>query len=59
MLVLYADHQEIQSPGRSPDKMTVDRMKAGSRNAHNQTLYNVMHDFHPTDVRERGAGSSP
>ena len=54
MLVLYADHLEIQSPGRLPSTMTVDRMKAGLRYARNQTLYNVMRDFHPADVRKRG-----
>ena len=53
-LVLYADRLEIQSPGRLPGTMTVDKVKAGSRHARNQTLYYVMRDCHPADIRKRG-----
>ena len=45
MLAIYADRLEIQSPGRPPNTVTVERMKAGVRYARNQTLVNVLHDY--------------
>lgn len=45
MLALYADRLEIQSPGRLPNTVTVEGMKAGLRYARNQTLVNVLRDY--------------
>ena len=45
MLALYADRLEIQSPGRLPNTVTVEGMKAGLRYARNQTLAYVLRDY--------------
>lgn len=45
LLVIYSDRLEIQSPGRLPNTVTVEGMKAGMRYARNQTLVNVMRDY--------------
>ena len=57
MLAIYADRLEIQSPGRPPGTMTVERMKAGLRYARNQTLVNVMRDYGYIGVRPMGVRS--
>ena len=54
MLAIYADRLEIQSPGRLPNTVTVERMKAGARYARNQTLVNVMRDYGYVEVRGMG-----
>ena len=54
MLVVYADRLEIQSPGRLPNTVTVDRMKMGVRHARNHTLVNVMHDYRYGDAGGMG-----
>lgn len=45
LLAIYSDRLEIQSPGRLPNTVTVEGMKAGMRYARNQTLVNVMRDY--------------
>ncbi len=54
MLAIYADRLEIQSPGRPPNTVTVERMKAGVRYARNQTLVNVMRDYGYVEARGMG-----
>ncbi len=53
-LAIFADRLEIQSPGRLPNTVTVDGMKAGLRYARNQTLVNVMRDYRYVDFRGMG-----
>ncbi|HYM61654.1 MAG TPA: ATP-binding protein [Thermoanaerobaculia bacterium] len=54
MLVIFSDRLEIQSPGRLPNTVTVEGMKAGLRYARNQTLVNVMRDYRYVDFRGMG-----
>jgi len=54
MLTIYSDRLEIQSPGRLPNTVTVDGMKAGVRYSRNQTLVNVMRDYGYVDARGMG-----
>ncbi len=44
-LSLYADRLEIISPGRLPNSVTVEKMKAGYRAARNEMLKEVLRDF--------------
>jgi ATP-dependent DNA helicase RecG len=44
-LSLYADRLEIISPGRLPNTITVERMKAGCRYARNELLKDVLRDY--------------
>ena len=54
MLTVYADRLEIQSPGRLPNTLTVEGMKAGARYARNQTPVNIMRDYGYADARGMG-----
>ncbi len=44
-LSLYDDRLEVTSPGRLPNDITPDRMRAGTRAARNQLLKDVMRDY--------------
>lgn len=44
-LSLYSDRLEIISPGRLPNGITPERMRAGCRAARNQLLKDVMRDY--------------
>ena len=44
-LSLYSDRLEIISPGRLPNGITPERMRAGTRAYRNQLLKEVMHDY--------------
>lgn len=44
-LVIYQDRLEIISPGRLPNGITPERMRAGTRAARNQLLKDVMRDY--------------
>ena len=46
-LTLYADRLEIISPGRLPNAMTVEKMRAGHRHrtARNELILNVLRDY--------------
>ena len=44
-LTLYADRLEIISPGRLPNAMTVEKMRAGHRTARNELILNVLRDY--------------
>ncbi len=52
--VIYSDRLEIQSPGRLPNTVTIDKMKSGVRYARNQTLVNVMRDYGYVEARGMG-----
>ena len=54
LLAIYADRMEIQSPGKLPNTVTLEGMKAGMRYARNQTLVNVMRDYRYVDFRGMG-----
>ena len=56
-LIIYADRLEVESPGRLPNTVTVEKMKAGSRYARNQTLVGVMRDYSYMDARGMGVRS--
>jgi ATP-dependent DNA helicase RecG len=53
-LTVFSDRLELQSPGRLPNTVTVDGMKAGLRYARNQHLVNVMRDYRYVDARGMG-----
>ena len=53
-LLIFSNRIEIQSPGRLPNTVTIDGMKSGMRYARNQTLVNVMRDYHYVDARGMG-----
>lgn len=44
-LTIYEDRMEIESPGRLPNTVTVEKMKTGTRYMRNQTLTNIMRDY--------------
>lgn len=54
MLAIFSDRMEIVSPGRLPNTVTVEGMRAGARYARNQTLVNVMRDYKYVDARGMG-----
>ena len=54
MLVIFSNRLEITSPGRLPNTVTPDGMRAGMRYARNQNLVNVMRDYGYVDARGMG-----
>lgn len=54
LLAIYEDRLEVQSPGRLPNTVTLEGMKAGMRYARNQTLVNVLRDYGYVDARGMG-----
>ena len=50
MLAIFPDRMEITSPGRLPNTISTDGMKAGARYARNQTLVNIMRDYGYADA---------
>ena len=54
MLAIYSNRLEILSPGRLPNTVTTDGIRAGMRYARNQTLVNVMRDYGYVDARGMG-----
>lgn len=53
-LLIFSDRLEIHSPGRLPNTVTVDGIRAGTRYARNQTLVNFMRDYRYVDARGMG-----
>ena len=53
-VAIFADRMDVESPGRLPNTVTVDRMKGGVRYARNQTLVNIMRDYRYVDARGMG-----
>lgn len=54
MISIFSDRMEITSPGRLPNTVTTEGMKAGARYARNQTLVNIMRDYGYADARGMG-----
>ena len=54
MLAIFSNRLEITSPGRLPNTITTDGMKAGARYARNQTLVHIMRDYGYADARGMG-----
>lgn len=54
MVTIFADRMEVVSPGRLPNTVTVDGIRAGARYARNQTLVNIMRDYGYVDARGMG-----
>ena len=44
-LALYADRLEVLSPGRLPNTVTVDKMRAGYRASRNELVKEVLRDY--------------
>ena len=53
-VTIYSDRMEVESPGKLPNTVTVERMKGGIRYARNQTLVNIMRDYRYVDARGMG-----
>ncbi|HEV7668180.1 MAG TPA: ATP-binding protein [Thermoanaerobaculia bacterium] len=53
-LAIFSDRLEILSPGRLPNTVTVEGMKAGLRYARNQNLVNILRDYRYVDFRGMG-----
>lgn len=53
-LNVFDDRLEIISPGRLPNTITVDRMRAGCRAARNEMLREVLGDYDYVDARGLG-----
>lgn len=53
-LSLYDDRLEVISPGRLPNTITPERMRAGTRAARNQLLKDVMGDYNYMEHRGLG-----
>ena len=53
-VAIFADRMDVESPGRLPNTVTVERMKGGVRYARNQTLVNIMRDYGYVDARGMG-----
>ena len=45
-LSIYADRMEIISPGRLPNTVTVEKMRAGYRATRNELIKDVLRDYH-------------
>ena len=54
MISIFSDRMDITSPGRLPNTVTTEGMKAGARYARNQTLVNIMRDYGYADARGMG-----
>jgi len=53
-LSLYADRMEIISPGRLPNTVTVDKMRAGYRASRNELIKEVLRDYHYVEATGLG-----
>ncbi len=56
-LQIFSNRLEVHSPGRLPNTITLEAIKAGMRYARNQTLVNVMRDYRYVDARGMGIRS--
>ena len=54
MISLFSDRLEVRSPGKLPNTVTIERLKAGSRYSRNQKLMNVMRDYGYVEARGMG-----
>jgi ATP-dependent DNA helicase RecG len=53
-LSIYNDRLEIISPGRLPNTVTVERMKAGCRATRNELIKEVLRDYHYVEATGLG-----
>lgn len=53
-LVIYQDRLELLSPGRLPNAMTLEKMKAGQRSPRNSIIMEVLRDYGYVDARGMG-----
>ncbi len=51
---IYNDRLEIVSPGRLPNIMTIERMKAGCRATRNELIKEVLRDYHYVEATGLG-----
>lgn len=51
---IFSDRLEVVSPGRLPNTVTIEGLRAGVRYARNQTPVNVMRDYRYVDFRGMG-----
>ena len=42
---IYSDHLEVISPGRLPNTVTVEKMRAGYRASRNELIKEVLRDY--------------
>jgi ATP-dependent DNA helicase RecG len=53
-LSIYSDRLEIISPGRLPNTVTIERMKAGCRATRNELIKEVLRDYHYVEATGLG-----
>jgi len=53
-LSIYSDHLEVISPGRLPNTVTVERMKAGCRVTRNELIKEILRDYHYVEATGLG-----
>ena len=53
-LSIYSDRLEVISPGRLPNTVTIERMKAGCRATRNELIKEVMRDYHYVEATGLG-----
>ncbi len=53
-LSIYSDRLEVISPGRLPNTVTVERMKAGCRVTRNELIKEVLRDYHYVEATGLG-----
>lgn len=53
-LSIYRDRLEVISPGRLPNTVTVERMKAGCRVSRNELIKEVLRDYHYVEATGLG-----
>lgn len=53
-LTIFSDRMEVESSGKLPNTVTVEKMKEGVRYARNQTMVNIMRDYGYVDARGMG-----
>ena len=53
-LSIYSDRLEVVSPGRLPNTVTVERMKAGCRVTRNELIKEVLRDYHYVEASGLG-----
>jgi len=53
-LSIYSDRLEVISPGRLPNTVTIERMKAGCRVTRNELIKEVLRDYHYVEATGLG-----
>ncbi|MFH1449690.1 MAG: ATP-binding protein, partial [bacterium] len=50
----YSDRLEVISPGKLPNTITIERMKAGCRATRNELIKEVLRDYHYVEATGLG-----